>query len=272
MMPGLMEEIAKFDVPERGMAIWFLGQNGWIVKSPGGTVIAVDPYLSDAIKGRRPDLDTARQVPVPIPPHRLKVDLYLCTHSHADHACAETIAGSRKAGTRHFAGPVETHPLFARAGVAAEDRHVTYPKQVYVIGDVRITGTFALPTDATDLNHMGFVIAVRGGPRFYITGDSAPSALLRSAKEHAPQIMAVCINGGYGNLSHWEAAELVRDIDPELALPCHFDMFADNSCPPHLFGASLTILGIGEKYRLPGYSEPVVYVLADEAPDAADAS
>jgi L-ascorbate 6-phosphate lactonase len=78
--------------------------------------------------------------------------------------------------------------------------------------------------------------------------------------------MAVCINGGYGNLSHWEAAQLVRDIDPEIAFPCHFDMFPDNGCPPHLFKASLVILGIGEKFRLLDYATPFIYTLTDQLP------
>ncbi|HKJ60726.1 MAG TPA: MBL fold metallo-hydrolase [Hyphomicrobiales bacterium] len=104
-MTDLAEQIFDLDVPRRSIAIWFLGQNGWIVKSPGGTVIAVDPYLSDAIKGRQPGLDTSRQVPLPLSPDRLKADLFLCTHSHADHADPQTIANAHQAGTRRFAGP-----------------------------------------------------------------------------------------------------------------------------------------------------------------------
>jgi len=258
-----MEEIADFAVPERAIALWFLGQSGWIVKSPGGTVIAIDPYLSDINKGRRPEIDSGRRLPVFIEPEALKVDLFLCTHSHIDHACPVTIEGSRKAGTERFAGPAETQAVFARAGVPADKCETTWPNQAFEIGDLTITGTFAHPTDDTDLNHMGFVVAVDDGPRFYNTGDTAPSPLLRAAGKHEPHLMAVCINGGYGNLSHWEAAEFVRDIDPEIAFPCHFDMFPDNTCPPHMFRASLTILGVGEKYRLPEYEKPFVYTLAD---------
>lgn len=262
---SLMDAVNGFAVPKGGVTLWFLGQNGWIVKSPGGTTIVVDPYLSDRNNGRRPGLDTARQVPLPLSPETLRVDLYLCTHSHADHACPETIAASRRAGTTLFAGPPQALEVFAEAGIPADARALTYPKQTMSLGDLTIIGTFALPTDATDLNHMGFVIAVDGGPRFWITGDSATSPLLRAAREHAPHLMAVCINGGYGNLSHYEAAELVRDVDPQIALPCHFDMFADNSCPPHLFRASLTVLGIGEKYRLPVVGEPFVYTVSNGA-------
>ncbi len=263
-MTDLAAQIFSLDVPPRSIAIWFLGQNGWIVKSPGGTVIAVDPYLSDAIKGRQPGLDTSRQVPLPLSPDRLKADLFLCTHSHADHADPHTIANAHQAGTCRFAGPPEAVAVFEGAGIPENRRQITWPKGIITIGDLTITGTFALPTDKTDLNHMGFVISVENGPRFYITGDSAPSPLLRAAKVHAPHLMAVCMNGGYGNLSHWQAAELVRDIDPEIAFPCHFDMFTDNSCPPHLFRASLVLHGIGEKYRLPSYDAPFIYTHPEE--------
>ncbi len=263
-MTNIAKQISDLTVSPRSMAIWFLGQNGWIVKSPGGALIAVDPYLSDAIKGRRPELNTARQVPRPLAPEELKVDLFLCTHSHADHADPETIMGAHQAGTSVFAGPAEAEAVFERVGIPPERRRLSWPKCAFDIGDITVAGTFALPTDETDLNHMGFVVSVRNGPRFYITGDTAPSPLIRAAKRHAPHLMAVCINGGYGNLSHWQAAEFVRDIDPLIAFPCHFDMFADNSCPPHLFRASLTILDVGEKYRLPAYDAPFIYTLPED--------
>jgi len=258
-----MKSVRAFPVPPGAIALWFLGQSGFLVKSPGGTLLAIDPYLSDRINGMRDDLDTARQVPVPIDPETLAVDLYLCTHSHADHACPETIAAAWRAGTPRFAGPPQALQVMEAAGVPREARTLAFPKGTIALGDLTVTGTFAMPTDATDLNHMGFVVAVENGPRFYHTGDTAPSPLLRAASEHAPHVMAVCINGGYGNLSHFEAAELVRDIAPDVALPCHFDMFADNACPPHLFRASLTILGAPETYRLPAVGEPFVHSLSD---------
>ena len=38
--------------------------------------------------------------------------------------------------------------------------------------DLRVTGTFALPTDDSDLNHMGFVFQYANGPKIYMTGDT----------------------------------------------------------------------------------------------------
>jgi L-ascorbate 6-phosphate lactonase len=48
-----------------------------------------------------------------------------------------------------------------------------------------------------------------------------------------------CINGGFNNLSHWEAARLVRGLNPRAAIPFHYDMFPDNSVDPKQFRAAL---------------------------------
>lgn len=255
---ALIDDIHAFEVPAGAVALWFLGQNGWVLKSPTGFTVAIDPYLSDLCKGRRPTIDQSRQVPVFIAPERLRVDLLACTHSHADHACPETIAGSRAAGTRRFMGPAETLAVFERAGVPAAERIATWPNHVARFADLTFTGTFALPTDHTDLTHMGFVIAVDDGPTLYITGDTADTPILETAARHRPDVMIVCINAGFRNLSHWEAAELVRAVDPAVAIPCHYDMFPDNTCPPHMFRASLAVLGIEDKYRLPEHAAAFV--------------
>ena len=198
-------------------------------------------------------------MPIFIAPDELKVDLYACTHSHADHACPVTIAGSQKAGTRRYMGPAEALLVFKEAGVADDQRIAFWPNHSLRFADITITGTFALPTDHTDLTHMGFVIGVDNGPRVYITGDTAATDILSTVKPHRPDVMIVCINGGFKNLSHWQAAEFVKVVDPDIAIPCHYDMFPDNTCPPHMFRASLAVLGIEEKYKLLAHATRFVY-------------
>ena len=255
----LIDRVRAFPVPRKSFALWYLGQNGWIVKSPSGFVMAVDPYLSDSLKGKRSNLDSARRLPVFVDPAALRVDLFACTHSHQDHADPATIRGSLAAGTERFLGPAETVQVYARAGVPEEGRVLTWPNDVQEFADVRLHGVFALPTDHTDLTHMGFVVEVDDGPKLYITGDTAATDLLETARRHAPDVMGVCINAGFKNLSHWQAAELVQAVDPKVAIPCHYDMFPDNVCPPHMFRASLAVHGIEAKYHEMGYAAPWVY-------------
>jgi L-ascorbate 6-phosphate lactonase len=107
---------------------------------------------------------------------------------------------------------------------------------------------------------MGFIFRFGHGPTIYVTGDTDYSELLGSAARHSPDLLITCINGGFNNLSHWEAAELAGKIQPKGAIPCHYDMFPDNSANPKLFEAALKL----KKAPAVGYQElihgePLVY-------------
>ena len=86
---------------------------------------------------------------------------------------------------------------------------------------------------------MGYVFEFGSGPKVYMTGDTDYSELLASAARHSPNLVITCINGGFNNMSHWEAAKLVGQIGPKAAIPCHYDMFPDNAEDPKQFRASL---------------------------------
>ncbi len=259
-MTGLMAEIGATRVEKGTLALWFLGQNGWVIKSPSGEVLAVDPYLSNSCHPSRRGLDVDRRVPVLVTPGDLQADLLLCTHSHRDHADPETLCSCASSGrVKAFAGPGDTQAVFVQAGVAESQRSLTWANHEISLGDLRVIGTFALPTDAGDLTHMGFVIRVDGGPSLWITGDTAWCELLAEAgAKHRPDAICLPINGGYANLSHWEAAELVRRVAPAQAIPCHWDMFADNSCDPRMFEASLKVKEVRGVYRLPVHGQKMV--------------
>jgi L-ascorbate 6-phosphate lactonase len=126
-------------------------------------------------------------------------------------------------------------------------------------GDIRIRGAFAVPTDDTDLNHMGYVLEFGSGPRVYMTGDTDYSELLTSAAKHSPDLVITCINGGFNNLSHWEAAQLVSKIRPRAAIPCHYDMFPDNAVDPRQFRASLKLSAPEVGYQELEHGKPFVF-------------
>jgi L-ascorbate 6-phosphate lactonase len=118
--------------------------------------------------------------------------------------------------------------------------------------------TFALPTDDTDLNHVGYVFEFGGGPRIYMTGDTAACELLASAARHRPDYMITVINGGFKNLSHDQAALLAKEIGPRAAIPCHYDMFPDNAIDPRQFRAALKLRAPEVRYCAPAHGERVV--------------
>ena len=64
-----------------GLRLWYLGCNGFALKSSGGTVVYIDPYLGTGDPPR-----TIRMVPVPFAPEDVReADAVLATHEHTDH-------------------------------------------------------------------------------------------------------------------------------------------------------------------------------------------
>jgi len=257
---SLMRQIREFPVERDAVALWWLGQNGFIFKSHEGTLLAADLYLTDSCVAIAPaGTDFHRQVPVIIPPEEVDVDFYAVTHNHQDHTDPETIGGLRHKDTTHFIGPHPSCAVFRREGVESGRILPCWPDCELELRDIVIRGTFALPTDDTDLNHMGYVFQFGKGPRIYMTGDTDDCELLASARRHEPHLMITCINGGFNNLSHDEAAQLAARIRPRAAIPCHYDMFADNAADPRQFRAALQRRAPEVGYLQPEHGVPLVF-------------
>ena len=258
-----MSEIRGFPVPKKSVAIWWLGQNGYIFKTSGGTLLSTDMYLTDSCArlGAAAGMNLARRVPVLIGPEELDVDLYACTHNHMDHTDPETIRGLRNKDTAQFIGPHPSCEVYRAERVETSRIVPAWPACEMEFRDIHIRGAFALPTDDTDLNHMGYIFRFNHGPTVYMTGDTDYNELLASAAKYSPDLVITCINGGFNNLSHYEAAELVGKIKPTAAIPCHYDMFPDNSVDPRQFRASLKMRAPETKYQELEHGIPFVYSL-----------
>ena len=234
-------EIESFKVERNSVAMWWFGQNGFIFKSPEGTTFSVDLYLSDSCATLPFKINLSRQIPILLEPSEVNVDVFACTHNHQDHTDPETIRHLRNKDTMKFVGPHPSCRVFEEHGVETGRISPAWPDGFFEYKDLQVAGTFAVPTDATDLNHMGFVVRFGSGPKIYITGDTDYHELLHSVTKYNPDVVITCINGGFNNLSSWEAAQLVSVIKPTVAIPCHYDMFPDNSVSPSQFKAALKL-------------------------------
>jgi L-ascorbate 6-phosphate lactonase len=251
---SLMQDIRAFPVPPKHVALWWLGQNGYIFKTPEGTLASVDLYLTDSCAELFGSLgvNLRRRVPVLIPPEEANVDIFACTDPW-------TIRGLRNKDAAQFVGPHPTCDVYRAEGIESGRIVPTWPDHTVEYRDVRIQGAFALPTDTSDLNHMGFVFEFGGGPRIYVTGDTDYSDLLAGVRKHSPDMVITCINGGFNNLSHWEAAQVVADIKPKVAVPCHYDMFPDNSLDPQQFRAALHLRAPDVRYQELEHGKPLLF-------------
>ena len=258
---SLMSEIRAFPVPKKSVAMWWLGQTGYVFKTPEGTLLTTDMYLTNSCAEENGHLgiDLSRRVPVLVGPEELDVDIYTCTHNHQDHTDPATIRGLRHKDTTHFIGPHPTCEVYRKEGIESGRIVPTWPAAELEMRDIHIRGTFALPTDDTDLNHMGFIFRFGNGPKIYVTGDTDYSDLLFSAAKYSPDVVITCINGGLNNLSHYEAAQVVSRIKPKVAIPCHYDMFPDNAVDPRQFRASLKLFAPDTCYQELQHGKPFVF-------------
>jgi L-ascorbate 6-phosphate lactonase len=256
-----MKQVKACRVPRKSVVIWWLGQAGFILKTPDGKIAALDPYLSNSCKkvGEQHGFRMDRLVPPPMAAKDLVgVDLYLITHSHQDHLDPETIQPYRTAGGRGmFVAPAESVERLRSLGVPEADLTMIWPNKSVTVGDLTIRATFAIPLGGDDLTHVGYLVFIKDGPTVYFTGDTAYHDLIADAvAPHKPDVLATVINGAFRNLGPAEAAALAKRLNVKVVIPCHHDLFLDNCQPPQMLHTNLKLQGIGDSYRLLRHGVP----------------
>jgi L-ascorbate 6-phosphate lactonase len=256
-----IQQVRAHATPPSHLTLWWLGQAGFLVKTPGGQVVALDPYLTNSCKaiGNQHGFNFDRLVPPPMLPQELaQADAWLFTHSHQDHCDPETLAAARRAGGRGpYIAPPETIAKLHALAVPADQTLMIWPNKTHTLGDLDIRATFAIPGAGDDLTHVGYLLRVRAGPSVYFTGDTAWHDLLADAMApHKPDVLVTVINPAFRNLSPPEAAQLARRLEVKAVIPCHYDLFADNCQPPQLLHTNLKLHGIGDRYRMLRHGQP----------------
>lgn len=235
-MTYLAKTIENLPVFPGRLAIFWLGGAGFVFKSADGPIVAVDPYLSDALdhcySWKRLPLS-----PSPLPPSELRADLVLTTHAHEDHLDPEAIPVLAQSSRAFFAGPGMCVEAMAGWGLpAGRIVEINRGERRDVVG-VSVAAVLAhhvSPAGAQTPDAVGYVFDL-DGIRVYHTGDTLYHPDLLQVRQLRPDVMLVCINGGYGNMNPEEAALLTAEIDPAVVIPMHWGLVAENSADPDLF-------------------------------------
>jgi len=253
MMLDLSHTIKETHVPANSLAIFWLGQAGFVFKSPRGTTIYVDPYLSDVVERTS---GFKRIMASPIAPEDVAADLVISTHEHHDHLDIDAIPVIARSPRTRFAGPTQCVRFYEKVGLSTDRYFEIREGGEYTFKDVRLV---VVPADHGSLapEAVGVVLDF-DGLYVYHTGDTAfAPEKMRMVEALQPDIALPCINGMYGNMNPKDAARLVRFVGARLAIPMHFWMFVEHNgdparfleaCREHAPGAERRLLTQGERF------------------------
>ena len=203
------------------MKITFLGQNGFLIESKK-SIFVIDPYLSDAVEKIEPQ--NVRRQPIDERYLRIKPDVVIITHSHADHYDEETLD--------KLLNGVTAATVFAPPSVFAKAKK-RYPdcNAVYFESGTSYTAQgeefIAVKAEHSDPEAIGIIIKCEG-KTLYFTGDTLYSEkVFKSLPEIKIDGVFLPINGRGNNMNAVDAARFAERVNAKFVIPTHFGMFDD---------------------------------------------
>jgi len=240
------DRIRTQSVAPNTVAIWWLGQNSYVVQGPAVSMM-IDPFFS------RPG-DPARYVHdgAPIRADELQPDAVLCTHNHSDHTDPPFLVALAQASpeTRFF-GPPESARAMVEAGIGTERVRAVSPGEALQVGGATVGVVLSKTAEVSDVGHFGYIVNI-GGMKVYDTGDimrgvtrepslMAPLRLALSAAEGraGPHIALITTSPTEDEFPDFdEAAQLAIAVGARVAVPAHYDCFARRTFDPKPFAAA----------------------------------
>lgn len=207
------------------MKITWLGQAGLLFEINEKKII-IDPYLSNSVEKQQPQ--NYRRQPIDERFLRIKPDIIIITHNHADHLDKETLC--------HYINEESEITVLAPNGAWQELRRFGGSKNNYVLFNNGTTWTEsfasfrAVKAEHSDEYAIGVIIQAEE-KRYYVTGDTLYSERVFESLINAPiDYLFLPINGKGNNMNILDAERFAKRINAKCNVPTHFGLF-DEICP-----------------------------------------
>ncbi|MFT4891444.1 MAG: L-ascorbate 6-phosphate lactonase [Halobacteriales archaeon] len=201
---------AVADADPNGVALWYLGCNGLVVKGPDGTTIFVDPYLGTGDPPR-----TIRMIPVPFDPEDVvAADAVLATHEHTDHVHGPSQAPIVANTGASFVGPADSVAV-AREEERWPEEYDVDPSAFRTVepGDSLEIGAFDLHVEAAHdpdaTEPVSYVLEHEAGTIFH-GGDTKPADAFERIGREYDLDLGVLAFGSVGMIPDKETREAKR--------------------------------------------------------------
>ncbi|QLD84278.1 MBL fold metallo-hydrolase [Natronomonas halophila] len=227
-----------------GLAVWYLGCNGFILKADDGTTVFIDPYLGTGDPPR-----TVRMIPVPFAPEDVaEADAVLATHEHTDHVHGPSQAPILADTDATFYGPSASAE---KATAWTDDYDVTDDDfETVSEGDSLDIGALSIhvePANDPDADHPVAYVIEHDSGTFFHGGDARPSDGFEEIGERYDIDLGVVAFGSAGMIpdkqtrepkyTQWYAdenmaAEAANQLQLDRLLPTHWDMWKGLTADP----------------------------------------
>lgn len=228
-----------------GVRLWYLGCNGFALKSADGTTLFIDPYLGTGDPPR-----TIRMIPVPFDPTDVQAaDAVLATHEHTDHVHGPSQAPILESTGATFYAPgasmsaVEEASWHERWNLETDQFETLLEGETIEIGDLTITVGPANDPDADE--PVSYVIEHEAGT-FVHGGDARPGAFSELGEQFDIDLGALAF-GTTGMIPDKQTREPKRttwyndenmlieaanELQLDRLIPTHWDMWKGLTADP----------------------------------------